>query len=891
MKKWYVFFPFIIFLVLTYIATRKFLFTGGDILYGEFFGSKDYIFFFKQFLNAWAEYTGLGNSNIGLSTSYGLNPLFFVVPPGYQLPFLSILAIMQFIFGPFASRMYIIVSIVLPFIGMYFLAKYWFKDLNRNNVILNLAGLTSSVIYGASGQMVSRVSAGHLKYSWGHGLFPLLLLASFQGFEEKNGKKRFFYILTSGLLIATLVWSMPQLLSLYVILLFFYFLLFMFPNVEKITKMITFTGIAVMIGAILSIHIWLPGIIYPEKLSYIETPYYSTSYVNITSKGVKFEEILANSSGSEKAFIGEKQYETLVQNKLKLPIFASFGLLFAFFILRNLKRKSLFLFFTAASGLIFAWGINYPFEKTYLFLFSKVFLFKPFRDVGKFSILYVLGLSLLIPYILFFIQRFLGKIGVVVAAILLSLFILYVNPSFRSGNFGDIIVPFDLPKKYEKLNQYLSADPGDFRVAVYPNDKYMGHYDWFPKTLLPSSYFNIFHVLFPLPKNLAISNRTMTDWTSRYLDYLELNLDQPWAAERLGEERVKLIIVDHSLPDHEKITEHLNKNPKVKKIKSIEGFTMFEIMEYNTQPIKQKEAVYYFGDVSGVKYLSGKLALINLLTEPLEILDKNYSDYVLLYNSSLNDVFFTGLDKFKISFFPEVRFPKDNAKDFYFPAEYLRSLTQMGIAFYNPEIIRTEGLHNTIQKQFTFKPGKYKMLLSTASTLGQTNSLRIKVGDDTMVKKNFRKKSEGMEWIDFGEIAINTPNVNISIEDLEPGSLYVDYFLLIPVKEYKKLRDEFYSKINSKKIIQVDKPISEELTKENRKNLQVLSQSYSPYWDICNSDAIRVNFYGTGSSCRTDSTRVSKFKPSLLYTISVFLSFSFYLLSLFMLLRLKTQKK
>src|SRR3989338_3308338 len=114
-KRLITFFPFIIFIGLTLFFSIKFLLTSGQILYGEFFGSVDYIFFLKQFLNAWGDYSGLGHSNIGISTSYGLNPLFFVIPPGYHILFLLLLSLLQIIFTDFSSRMYIIVSIFLPF--------------------------------------------------------------------------------------------------------------------------------------------------------------------------------------------------------------------------------------------------------------------------------------------------------------------------------------------------------------------------------------------------------------------------------------------------------------------------------------------------------------------------------------------------------------------------------------------------------------------------------------------------------------------------------------------------------------------------------------------------------------------------------------------------------
>ena len=189
-------------------------------------------------------------------------------------------------------------------------------------------------------------------------------------------------------------------------------------------------------------------------------------------------------------------------------------------------------------------------------------------------------------------------------------------------------------------------------------------------------------------------------------------------------------------------------------------------------------------------------------------------------------------------------------------------------------------MNNKIKKNFKFNQGRYKALLSTASAPGQTNSFKITIGGITRTKTNFRKKTEGMEWIDFGEIEISKSNVDIAIENLEPGSLYVDYLLFVPLEDYQELRKEFYSKINSKKIIQVDKPISQDLIKENKKTIHVLSQSFSPYWNICNNEVIRVNFYGTGALCDVNAIIQPNFKPDRVYKIGIILSGSLYVITI-----------
>lgn len=877
--------PILIFIFITLFSTRNFIFNKDYVYFGEFFGSTNYIFFLRQVLDAWGNYPGLGYSNIEITTNYGVNPIFGVIPATYFLPHMALLSIVQLFAGIYAMKIYILLSIFLPFFGMYLLARFWFRELTKKPLILNSLSLISALIYGLSGQMSARISAGHLYYSLAHGLFPILLLYMFSIGEVKKFKLILFEIAASGLIIGLLIGIMPHLLSLYVILLFIYIAFFLLPDRNKVKTFLTLIAVAGIIGILLNIYIWLPSLIYKEKLAYIKNPYYSTTYVN-TSRSFKLAEIIANTSGAEKAYLGEAKYENILKLKLIIPFTALIGLI----LVKN-KKKSKFLFFTFVAGIVFSMGVHYPFETVYRFLFSNIFLFKPFREVGKFMILHVLAMSLLVPYVLFYIYRRLKKIHLSVLIFIFIIYILLSSPSFTSGDFANAIVAFKLPEKYEKLNSFLSAKSGDYTVAIYPNDKYVGHYSWYPKSLQPSSHFNIFHFFFPLKKRLALSGRTVGDWSSRYLDYLEGSLDKPKSIQRLGNAMIRYVIVDKSTSGHKKIVKILQKNDGVKIVdQQIAGFYIFEIKNYNTALLSKRRAVYYFGDVSGINYIPANIALINLDSDQVRLLKKNYSDQILLYNSSLDDVFYTSLGKYNFSFFPEVRFPKDTAREFYFPGEYLRYLTQKGLVFYNPEIIRAEGQGNKIIKRGVFKKGKYKILLSTISGQGQSNSLKIGVGDQVWKKNNFRKKLEGVEWINLGVIDIKSKITDISLENLEPGSLYIDYLLLVPLDDFNRLRYEFNNQIKSKKILEVGKMLDESSFDSNKKSIYVLSQNFSPNWDICNSEVMRVNFYAAGSFCDTNQTYEPRFKPRQIYKISLYFSLVLYLFTIFVLFKLYSLK-
>lgn len=223
LKKYLFCWPFIVFTFLVVFFTRKFITQPGLILYSEFLESTNYYLLLKDFLTGWGSYISFGHSNIGLTTSYGLNPVFWILPPGYFMPLLTLLSILQLIFGDSTGKIFIILSIFVPFVGMYLAGLYWFSSYTKKKSELQAYSFIAAIIYSVSSIMGEKIIAAHLKYSFGHGIFPLLIVSTIQAVENK--KKRTFYIVANGLLIGMLIWLMPHLLTLYLLISGLYFLI------------------------------------------------------------------------------------------------------------------------------------------------------------------------------------------------------------------------------------------------------------------------------------------------------------------------------------------------------------------------------------------------------------------------------------------------------------------------------------------------------------------------------------------------------------------------------------------------------------------------------------------------------------------------------------------
>lgn len=876
------YFPFIAFAMIILYACRGFLFIPGNILFGEFISSTDFAFFLKDALKAWSDYTILGHSNIGFPTTYGLHPAYLITPQRGFIWF-GLLSFFQLITGTFASKLYIMVVLSAPFLGMYFFARFWFRQYQGNGLLYQSLSFVSGVLYTINAAVGDRIFAGHTIYSVGYGLMPLYLFFFCSLLEEKSRNRKIVFTLSAGIIFSLLLWAMPHLLIFCIFFLSVYFLLFVVGDKEKIKLFFVIGIVSTIIGFLLDINLWFPALFYLETIPFFKNSEYILLYAYNVAPYVTFDKILTFASAGENGILTKAAYQNLFALRLFLPITA--GVLF---VMNKNRRKSFFLLSIALFGLVFGMGVNFPFEKFYGFLYEHLFLLEPFRDTSKFVIMYAFGLSLILSTLFVYIHKISRKL-VLPAVFALILFILYVNPMFTSGNFAGNIVPFGYPHKYNVLRDLLAKDKNHYRVAVYPNDQYMKSYDWFPKIPNSSIHPTIFSSLVPLDKGLAVSNRTVSNYSSQYLDYIESNLDKQWAVERLGNAGVKYIIVDRDMAGYQRYLQSLETNTAVSEIKLVNGFTVFTIKNFSDKPFRTQNAVYYFGDMKGLQYIPSNISLINLGQNPITVLSKNYSSDILLFNSSLNDIFLTSLSDYRFSFFPDIRFG-DGSTSFLISGETIRSFVQEGIHFYNPEGIVSGGI-NKQEKRSNLQQGRYRVFLSALSFPTGAGSVRVKIGNVSITKNIEKKQVDTLVWIDFGEVHVNSNNPSVAIYNLEQKYLIVDTLLIVPENVYDARLKEFTQLTQNKKIVVLNDQTGFNSLVQNEKQVTAMPQSYSPYWDICGEPTFLVDFYATGSVCKDDKSIKPSFKPTAVFDASIILTGVFSIITIGSLLVFAIKKQ
>src|SRR3990167_3548114 len=175
--------PFLIFLYIVFYVCRKFLFSSGLLLFGEFIGSNDFYFFLSKYFNAWEEYVTLGHSNIGFPTTYGNNPTFYIGVPVKVLRGLLLRTILNLLFFFLNGQAYIIAGLILCFIGAFIFSSYWFQKLKAGYTVTQSMSFIAALIYTFNSQVGSRIMAGHVNYVYGYGLFLILLTFLFKSID------------------------------------------------------------------------------------------------------------------------------------------------------------------------------------------------------------------------------------------------------------------------------------------------------------------------------------------------------------------------------------------------------------------------------------------------------------------------------------------------------------------------------------------------------------------------------------------------------------------------------------------------------------------------------------------------------------------------------------
>lgn len=225
----------------------------GDYESGDF---NIHIYRIMSFYNSLKEGILMPSWAAELNATYG-NPLFIF---NYSLPY-YIVSLFHFIGISFISSMKIYLGLTLYLSGIFM--YIWIKELTSNK----LAAFTSAIFYIFSPYHLISV---HFRATLGEStifmLLPLVLLSLTQYFKQK----KFIFLVLTSLFTNLLFLAHPLMASVFFAIAIIFVLFLTFK--EKKLKALLLSLLALCIGAIASVHVWISFILYSPYMLKIPAP-------------------------------------------------------------------------------------------------------------------------------------------------------------------------------------------------------------------------------------------------------------------------------------------------------------------------------------------------------------------------------------------------------------------------------------------------------------------------------------------------------------------------------------------------------------------------------------------------------------------------------------------
>lgn len=444
--------------------------TGGDFnMTFHSMYSNQYIYPYAWY---WNQGSGLGGNAVSLLWIY-----FNYATTSFI--FGEILGLSWRIFERFA---YLYPFLLIATISSITLAKYILSK--KSHAVL------ASLLFVLNTYILMIAEGGQIWILLAYSLSPMALFLFIKTIDTSAGGSRGLH--TKQAILTGLVFSLLMMLELriaYIILFagFIYWFL-NFPLRTGLKDLLKTFIFGFIIPGIISLGVhafWLfPTIFLHQNLSEQLGAAYTTANAVVFFSFAKFENTISLLHPNWPENIFGKTY-FMRSEFLLIPIIA-FSSLFFVKKLKNSKEALYIIFFIviALLGAFLAKGANEPFGSVYLWMFDHIPGFIMFRDPTKWYVLVAISYSILIPFSIEKIYRWLekkklpnlSKVFNFHNAFLLALifyFLFLLRPAFF-GQLSGTFKPTTVPKDYVNLENYLSTQKTFFRVLWFPQFQRFG---------------------------------------------------------------------------------------------------------------------------------------------------------------------------------------------------------------------------------------------------------------------------------------------------------------------------------------------------------------------------------------------------------------------------------
>lgn len=945
-SKFHRFLLFLIPFIFVLIALRNYLFNLGISLLPELMYSQNFFILLQNHLHAWDSSVSLGHSNLVYPEALGDRQIYGSIAPLSTIIWLFLLSLLQLSTGEFTQKIYFFFILLLPFICMIPLAKYWF----RNNKNYFLPVLATILFYGANVTITGRFLAASMNHNLAVGLFPLIIYAYFKlsdiARQKNNIRLYVYYSLIGGLFLSFAIQLRVHFLVIFGIFTSIQFLYIVLSEKKQFLKKIKITIPQIIIpflailfvSVLLNIHQWLPLLYFKEKI--LEAPeliahtlsmlLVSNDYVSILNSIT----LLSNIIGAKSLMLPNYKISIFLIALLFVPIIMSS---FAVFIKKSSRKN--FLGIIILISIILSSGLNSPFGEIFKWFYLNTPLLDPFRDPSKFLVLTVLGYSLLIgEFFLLFINK---KRLVTYIFFLFIVFIFLTNPVFFSGDFFGNLENVEIPKSYYRLQQWTKEQKNkQNRIFLLPSKTVTFQYAWFPKNVSFPYSPNLFQGIFPLCLPLANTGWNNAFYGMRLYHFVDTQINQA-LPNLLWNINAKYIVTDTAFEYGSMYNQKLEKIPSIVKIKNFDNLTLYQNSLIDNDDIFIRfypKHAYITGDAS-IATFSGKIPLVNF-TSNIDIY-KNNSD-IFVYNRTVDDIVFESLFRF-YGLNPVKHFIKSKGATQHDWSE--------GTGDINPyekglEIISSAPMNTyttaTIPLLWNSKINDNYIILARVGYNIDNGKISFLLDDKKIKTINLNSKYTGFTTINLGTYSLNKGLHTLKINNEINGKIVsVDGITIIPTKVFNYQKNKltqilsnngiqictsdyqkayinllqknpcennqvfknvvyendndikvFFTKQEKKysyKLITYEKINDTNYKLNNKKELSdgllIFNQSYSPYWELDGKSSALTNFYANGFiiNSKTKFNEIN-YKPEKLYKLGLYLVAFFYLIILTLLI-------
>lgn len=455
MKRWFVYLTPI---AVVLIATRKFIWQSGLLLFGEFSASERIGFTWHTILNSWSSYLGFGHSTIGWPEVLGGGTAFGTIPQSTQVVWLAYRTLLDTIFGSFGDSVYLFIGMIFPFYTMYLCASYVLRHYSR----ARLGAYIAAFFYLVNTQYALRTTVGTIRFHYAHALFPLAYYLFHKGLNEPQ--HRWHYFIGFSLVCGILAVIVPHYLVLLAPILLLESIGHWFsdrpterPKLMGARLLFLISGLAVgtlLIGsALIAARYLSPAAITPAG------QFFSLSALSLG--GLNPDTLLTMLRlGTPSLAPGSLQ--PLLPLLLPLLALAAFAV--------APRRLTGFYLLLALVAYLLATGVQPPLAGLKTWFFLNLPGMSAFRDPSKILAVAIFAQSLLFGFLV--VKLAVNKTATYVTAGGLLLLIVLVNPVYLSGDFNRTLFKVRLPANYHQLN--LTG-----RVAALPAPGYIYSAPWY----------------------------------------------------------------------------------------------------------------------------------------------------------------------------------------------------------------------------------------------------------------------------------------------------------------------------------------------------------------------------------------------------------------------------